>query len=221
MRDKPEPKIKRIMSLVEKLPYFSLDDLAAVEKDKVYLKILFSRYEKTGKVIRLKKGLYVAERHILSTLSSRRGADGEEAAAYYEFLANILCQPSYLSLEYILCQHNILTELPVNFTSAAKNKTTHFSNKLGNFLYHKVKEELFCGFEIIKKANFTILQANKSKALFDFLYLRKNLLINKTAIKELRLNLDCFNKNDIAEFKQYLVLEKSEKMREIFKELFR
>lgn len=64
MRNEPKSKISRIISLASKLPYFSLDNLSAVEKDKNYLKVLFSRYSKAGKIIRLKKGLYVAKEYI-------------------------------------------------------------------------------------------------------------------------------------------------------------
>jgi len=200
-------KIKRIIASVENLPYFTLDDLSSIEKNKNYLKILFSRYEKTGKLIRLKKGIYVTERYLLSN---------REMNKYHEFLANLLYQPSYLSLDYILCRHNLLTELPKNFTSATKNKTAHFSNKLGNFFYHKIKNELFCGFDIIKEDVFNIMRATKAKALFDFLYFRKNLLTNENAIEELRLNLGEITEKDMEELKSYIKLEKSKKMNEIF-----
>jgi len=200
-------KIKRIIASVENLPYFTLDDLSSIEKNKNYLKILFSRYEKTGKLIRLKKGTYVTERYLLGN---------REMSQYHEFLANLLYQPSYLSLDYILCRHNLLTELTKNFTSATKNKTAHFSNKLGNFFYHKIKDELFCGFDIIKEGVFNIMRATKAKALFDFLYFRKNLLTNENAIEELRLNLGEITEKDMEELKSYIKLEKSKKMNEIF-----
>ena len=203
-------KIGRIIALAEKLPYFTLDDLLPVEKNRDYLKILLSRQEKSGKIIRLKKGVYVAERYLLEHL------DRKEMDIYYEFLANILYRPSYLSLEYVLYQNNLLTEMPKNFISVSKNKTTGFSNRFGNFLYHKIKDKLFCGFEIIKKGDFTILRASRAKALFDFLYLRKNLLINKNAFEELRLNSENLTKEDLKELEKYIKIEGSKKMEEIF-----
>ncbi|MDD5454663.1 MAG: hypothetical protein PHW62_04100 [Candidatus Ratteibacteria bacterium] len=205
-------KIKRILASLENLPYFTLADLSSIEKNKHYLKILFSRYEKSGKLIRLKKGVYVTERYLL-------GHNGINH--YHEFLANILYQPSYLSLDYILYQHNLLTELPKNFTSVAKNKTARFANKLGNFFYHKIKDDLFRGFDILKEGDFTIMKATKAKALFDFLYLRKNFLTNEKAIEELRLNLGEITRKDLKEFKEYLKLENSKKMKEIFATLYK
>jgi predicted transcriptional regulator of viral defense system len=210
MRNDIKTKIGKIIALVETLPYFTLDDLLSVEKNKNYLKVLFSRQEKSGKIIRLKKGIYVTERYFLKHLSFA------EKDFYYEFLANFFSKPSYLSLDYILYQHNLLTEIPVNFTSITKNKTAHFSNKFGNFFYHKIKDKLFCGFELVKKGSFTILRASKSKALFDFLYLRKNLLVNKETFDELRINLENLTKKELNELEKYIKLEASKKMKEIF-----
>ncbi|MDI6883246.1 MAG: hypothetical protein QMC93_02105 [Patescibacteria group bacterium] len=215
MRNSSNSKIKKIILLAEKLPYFNFADLSPIEKDKTYLKILFSRYEKRGKLIRLKKGFYTTKEYVDKIQKENT------FSFYLEFLANILREPSYLSLDYILYQHELLTEIPVNFTSVTSNKTSRFSNKFGNFFYHKVKAKLFSGFEIIKEGDFTLKRATKAKALFDFLYLRKNFLVDKSSIKELRLNLTNFTKSDLKEFEKYLRLEGSKKMKEIYNYLFK
>ncbi|TSC95475.1 MAG: hypothetical protein Athens101410_534 [Parcubacteria group bacterium Athens1014_10] len=215
MRNEFNSKIEKIIALSKGLPYFTFDAFSTIEKNKTYLKILLSRYEKNNKLIRLKKGIYVNKEYFDQIQKNNT------FNFYSEFLSNILYQPSYLSLDYVLYQHNLLTELPVNFTSISKNKTAVFSNKIGNFIYHKVKNELFCGFKIIKNGDFIISKASKAKALFDFLYLRKNILINKKAVEELRLNLGDFNKGDLREFKKYLKIEKSKKMKEISGYLFK
>jgi predicted transcriptional regulator of viral defense system len=215
MRNNDSSKIRKIISLAEKLPYFNFADLIPIETNKTYLKILFSRYEKKERLVRLKKGFYTTKEYVDQSQKSNI------FSSYLEFLANILYQPSYLSLDYILYKHNLLTEMPVNFTSMTLKKTNKFSNKFGNFFYHKIKENLFFGFEIIKEGDFTILKATKAKALFDFLYLRKNSLINKKTVEELRLNLDNFDKLDLKEFKKYSQLEGSKKMKEIFNWLWK
>ncbi len=209
MRNNTGTKIKRILALAENFPSFTLDDLVPVEKNKDYLRILFSRQEKKGAVIRLKKGVYVTEKYFLG------GITGQERDFYCEFLANILYKSSYLSLDYVLYRHNIITEIPVNFTSVSKNKTACFSNRLGRFFYHKIKDPLFCGFDIIKKGDFTILRAGKAKALFDFLYLRKTSLVDEKAVEELRLNVNILTSSDMRELKKYVNLEGSKKMDEI------
>lgn len=214
MRNKETTKIKTIFAAVEKLPYFSFDDLASLETNKVYLKILFSRYEKAGKVIRLKKGIYVSKDYIDKVEKSGR------ISTYLEFLVCILYIPSYISLDYILYKYNILTEVPVNFTAVTKKKTASFSNNFGGFFYHKIKPQLFRGYETIKENEFVIFWATKAKALFDYLYFRKNSIVDKNSADELRLNLKEFGKKDKEELKRYIKVEGSKKMEKIYIYLF-
>ena len=159
-------------------------------------------------MIRLKKGVYTTNVYVEKM--KNRG----EIEVFTDFLANYLYSPSYLSLETILYRHNLLTEIPVNLISVTKNKTAVFINKLGNFLYHKIKPSIFRGFELCRESDFSFMKASKAKALFDFLYLRKNILPNKEAVKELRLNVENLNRADINELKKYVALEGSKKMKE-------
>ena len=202
------------MALAEKLPVFTFDDFLGIEKDRHYLWLVLHRYKKSGKLLRLKKGVYTSTSYVEKM--KNRG----ELEIFLDFLANFLYPPSYLSLETILYRHNILTEIPVNFVSITKNKTAAFSNKLGNFLYHKIKTSLFCGFELAEESGFSLIRATKAKAVFDFLYLRKNVLPNKEAVKELRLNLEHLSRPDINELKKYVALEGSPKMKELLNYLF-
>ncbi len=161
-------------------------------------------------MVRLRKNLYVT-RKFLDT-AEKKGFFSD----YVEFTANKLYPPSYLSLDYVLHECNMLTELPRNITSVALRKTDRFTNELGNFIYHKIKEELYLGFKVVKKGNLSILRATKAKALFDFLYFRKRLLVDKEAVSELRLNLEGFTKKDFKELKGYIDLEGSKRMKEIY-----
>ncbi len=215
MRNEYNSKIQKILGLGKRFPLFSFDTFSSIEKNRVYLKILFARAVKSGKIIRLKKGFYVTREYIENIRKNQR------LSAYIEFLANDINPHSYLSLEYVLYRYNILTEIPVNYTSITENKTKSFSNDLGVFLYHKIKKELFCGYSIKKEGDYSIAEASKSKALFDFLYLRKNSLMDISAIKELRLNLEGFSSKDILEFKNYINIEGSKKMKQIFVWLFK
>ena len=202
------------LRFVKTLPEFTLSDLSPLTIDKAYLKILLSRYAKNHKIVRLKKGLYTT-REYLERIEKRGWL-----SSYTEFLANTLHQPSYLSLDYVLSQHELLTGLPFNFTSVSQNKTLSLSNHFGHFFYHKVKKELFTGFKAVKEGNWTLFKATKAKALFDYLYLRKNHLLDKKAVEELRLNLQNFKKNDRKEFQKYLKIEGSKKMKLISHWLF-
>ena len=85
---------------------------------------------------------------------------------------------------------------------------------MANF-YHKIKNTLFYGFLILKEGNFTIFKATKAKTLFDFLYLRKNEIVDESSI-EFRLNLKNISKNEFKELEKYIKLEGSKKMKEIY-----
>jgi len=204
-----EFKTKIIFNFVKKLPYFTIDDIYPVEKNKTYLIVFLSRYTKSGKIIRLKKGVYTTREYI-------EEIQKKDIYPYYlEFISNILYPPSYLSLEYVLSEYNIITEFSSNFTLITTNKTNYFSNKLGNFFYHTIKKELFSGFNIYKEGSFTILKASRPKALFDFLYFRKNFLHNIETIEELRLNLNNITKKDMKVLEKFVNIEGSKKMRNI------
>lgn len=205
-----EKRSKTIIELAGKLPVFTFNDFLGVEENDSYLRMVLHRYEKSGKLLRLKKGIYTTAAYVEKMRN--RG----EIEIFTDFLANFLYTPSYLSLDTILYRNNILTEIPVNLTSVSQNKTAIFTNKLGNFIYHTIKSSLFFGFELSEDCGFSIMRATKAKALFDFLYLRKNILPNKETVSELRLNVENLSRSDIKELRRYIALEGSKKLKKIF-----
>ena len=118
---------KTIFALVKKLPFFDFSDIAPVEKNRTYLAVLSSRHVKSGRFFRLKKNFYVTNEYVNET--QKNGTFN----LYLEFLANVLYRPSYLSLEYVLFKHNLITELTANFTSITTGKTNIFQTTSANF----------------------------------------------------------------------------------------
>jgi len=202
----------KIVSSVRGLPYFMVENLNLYGVDQNYLRVILSRLTRRKEIIRLKKGFYTTKSFV------EKIEKENNFSSFLEFLSTKIYFPSYLSLDYVLYENNILTEIPKNFTLITKNKTITFSNDFGVFIYHKIKDELFLGFEIRKIDNFLIYKSSLAKALFDFLYLRKNIILSKQMLMELRLNLDNFKEK--TEFKKYVDMEGSKKMKEIFSLLF-
>jgi len=215
MNETRKNKSTEIGEAIENLPYFAIADLMPMEKDKNYLKVLFYRFSKQGKIKSLKRGIYVSGKFLENI--NRKNFINE----YSEFIGNVIYKPSYLSLEYVLEKYGVLSESVSSFTLVSEKKTNKFSNHLGIFKYYNIQEELFRGFKIKKKGDFLIAEATLAKALFDFLYFRKNILFSGSQIDELRLNLDSFRKKDFKELKKYVNLEKSKKMKEIFDHLIK
>lgn len=196
----------KVIAEVETLPYFTVDNLKILGVKKEYLHRILSRGLKKGSVLRFKKGVYT------TTSFVQHSKITGEYSSFVEFVSSILYRPSYLSLEYVLYEHNILTEVPVAFTAITTNKTKRFTNGIGTFIYHSVKPKLFTGFASARKGSFIINKATRAKALFDFLYLRKSAINNRESFDTLRLNLETLTAHDKKEFRTYTEEEGSKKM---------
>ena len=172
----------------------TLSQLIEVSDNSLYANI--KRWLKNGHLIQLKKGCYVTEEYF-QNLSDRD--------IYRSFVANKLREPSYLSLEYVLQKHNILTEAVVAFTSVTLKSSRIYKNKLGIYIYRNLKEDLFRGYRILSRNSFNIREATKAKALFDYFYLKfwRRKEIDREVLQSLRLNLGEFSASDLREFSQY------------------
>lgn len=212
---KTSSKIARIIEVAKRLPLFTIDNLASIETNKKYLRIVLSRYVKSGILVRLKKGVYVAKEYLDNIEKKQR------AVEYAEFLACVLYEPSYLSLEYILHKHGVLTESTIVVTAVSLKKTASFNTTLGAYRYHAITDRLFVGFDSKRNGEYLIHRASLAKALFDFLYFRKNHLKNDEAVKELRLNLGILKAKDKRELANYVKLEGSKLMKNIYTKLWK
>ena len=128
----------------------------------------FGRWEKQGKLIRLRQGYY--------TFPSCKG-NGD--APYY--FANKIYAPSYVSLQSALSFYGMIPEGVVQITSVTSRKTASFHNPFGEYIYQSVKPQLMFGYSI-EKSNFTntwsMLLASPEKALLDLLYLNPQPVFN-------------------------------------------
>src|SRR4030043_2100519 len=101
-------QVKKIKKL-ENLSYFNKDTVSQyidVKTNTLFADI--NRWIKNGTLIQLKKGFYV---------TSNNYEKLQNKTMYLEFISNKLREPSYLSLEYILQKHSILTESVYAITS--------------------------------------------------------------------------------------------------------
>lgn len=171
-----------------------------------------NRWLKQGVLILLKKGFYVTNEYYLSL---------KEKGVYREFLANKLREPSYLSLEYVLQKHGVLTEVIYAYTSVTLKSKRIYDNKLGNFCYHNIKKDLFTGFTLKDHNGFEIREATLAKALFDYLYFRLLRLhdISSELLMSYRFNLDSLSHKDFRELDSYCQLSGWKKFDGLVKQL--
>lgn len=172
------------------------ETLRQLEKDNDRLDFNIKYWLKKGTIIALKRGVYVLKE------KWERETNKDD---YLEYVANQLYQPSYLSGEYVMSKFGLLTEAVFGITSMTTKTTKTFTNSLGNFTYYSLSPALFFGFEVKKIGSFSVAVAKKSKAVFDFLYLRfiKNTPVNEKTIEEMRINWENMTKDEFGELVQY------------------
>lgn len=118
-----------------------------------------SRWVKSGRLIQLKRGLY-----IFNELDQGRGVARL-------FIANKLYEPSYISMETALSLYGIIPEGVSVATSITAKVTRRFDNEAGHFLYQHVKPSAFRGFRQESMDGCPVFIAEPEKAVLDFLYL--------------------------------------------------
>lgn len=148
-----------------------------------------SFWKKKGYIRNLRKGIY-----FLSKLEKNINPMLMASKLYY---------PSYVSLEFALNYYGIIPDIPGTYTSVTTRKTKKFKNDYGNFSYRKIKRELFGGYKTLQEKNISFNIATPEKAIMDFLYLNKNILVARADFwRELRINEEFkFNKKTIENYK--------------------
>ena len=171
----------------ERIPYFTIEGFkqsAEISKAE-QARLLLHRWVKAGRIIPLKKGMYMTSRFY-----EQRRSDASFSAA----VSAILLPQSYLSLEYILQRNNLLTEVTYPVTAITAKNTRRVNNPLGTFWYRNLRADLYHGFTISEYYGVRFAQATLAKALFDYLYLRPLSGVLRVPdfdiAEELRLNLD-------------------------------
>jgi hypothetical protein len=207
-----------LLSPFENLPYFTIAGFRQIAGEQVageqHARVALYRWVKAGHLIALKKGVYMHrrffERH-------------RQEAAFSPLVSAILLPQSYLSLEFVLQQHGLLTEITYPVTALTFKYTRTITNLAGTFIFRHIKPELYLGFQILEAYGVPYAQASKAKALFDYLYLRPfpaNISPHAFNLaEELRLNLDEFTSAEREEFAGYVAFSRMPKMQHIWHNL--
>lgn len=198
-----------LSKISQKLLVFNKNVLRPLEKNSSTLSANINYWLKQKKIIGLKNGWYIlADKY-------RQVSDKD---GYLEYIANQLLQPSYLSAEYVLAKYQVLSE-PVNALTSITSKTgREIINDLGAFRYYSLTPRLFLGYKIGSFQGAPVFEAEKAKALFDFLYLRflKSRPISVGALADLRLNWENISREDFRKAEEYLKLAKNQRLIVLF-----
>ena len=150
-------------SFISTVAELSVFDLATVlqmtGQDRAQVRVQLHRWAKAGKVIRLRRGLYVlADRHRKRKLSPLH-------------VANELYRPSYLSALWALSYYGLVPEAVPVYQSVSPRVTRRFVNPFGSFTYLSVKQDLFWGYATRIVDGESVVIADPEKAILDFWYL--------------------------------------------------
>jgi predicted transcriptional regulator of viral defense system len=208
-----------ILSAFEELPYFTVNSFRQIAGDEItpaHARIALHRWAQAGHILQLKKGVYM----------HRRFFEQHRAKLHFSAVVSAILFPqSYLSLEYILQQHGVLTEITYPVTAITTKNTRTIQNKIGIFVYRHIKPKLYHGFDFKRAYGISYAQASAAKALFDYLYLRpfpsNRLPTNYNLADELRLNLEDFSTTGRQEFCEYVRISDKPKMYRIHENLER
>lgn len=209
-------KTELLVKLADK-PYFTpvaVEQLSG--RSGATVRQLLWRWYKTGKVLRLKQGYYMARDFYV-----RYG----DKPGFVEMVSQVVEPYSYVSREYVLQQHGVLTEGVYGVTAVTAKNTHRVENQIGLFEYCHVQDRLYRGWKVQQNMGIECHVATKAKALFDYLYLRLLGEMEKSGeynlAEDLRLKLKEFTEEERREWKGYVVMARSPKMTAVDENLWR
>jgi hypothetical protein len=88
-------------------------------------------------------------------------------------VARVIYGPAYVSLEYALHFYGLLPDVVFALTLVTPRITRDFKTPVGEFIYHKIRSDLFWGYDP------TTLMGEREKVLIDYLYLYSGRLVPK------------------------------------------
>ena len=169
------------------------------------LKDKISDLEKQEKIIRLKRGLYVA-----SPLVS-----GKEPSI--ELIANHLYGPSYVSKESALRFYGLIPESVYNTSSITLKRSRTFTNSFGQFEYLFSHSNYYSiGINQVVQDDYAFLIASREKALCDLIIYTPKLRIRSMKSlqiyleEDLRFDMTEFYKMNVSIFEQCVNVSKKE-----------
>lgn len=178
------------LKIVVKLPVINTENLYAGISDPAGIEVQISRWSKAGKLIQLKRGMYLlAEPYRLID-------------PYDPYIAAVLKKPSYVSMEKALEYHNMIPEAVTVYTSITAKRKSRYVSEAGIFDYSYINKSLFWGYDSVTVNKQTAFIANCEKAILDFFYIRKA-DISLDYLNELRLqNVKKINTKKLFEYAQ-------------------
>ena len=132
---------------------FSLSDISSlVDENRASLSVQLTRLVRSGLLVHPVRGWYENPFHPPSK----------------EETAMVIRYPSFLSMEYALSRHGILSQNVFTLTLVTRKLPYNYRTEHCVYEYHQIRKELFRGY----MQEGSILVAEPEKALLDLIYIR-------------------------------------------------
>ena len=169
---------------------FDLNVLSSVYPETKHIVEKARRLESDGKIIRLKKGMYVVSPEETGKVLNRN------------LIANHIYGPSYVSLQTALRHYGLIPERVHLIQSLTTKHSRSFETPVGNFDYKCCSKEYFpIGVRLENDNDITYLIATPEKALCDLINYSKG--VNLRFMKDIALYLEediRFDMDTLSEF---------------------
>jgi predicted transcriptional regulator of viral defense system len=183
--------IDKLAGYVVDSPVFNAEMLRVGKADPRSVNVQLSRWKKAGKIIRLRRGLYLMNSPYIKL-----------PAGYDLYIAGALHSPSYISLHKALEYHGLIPEGVAVYTCVTTRRPVTVRNLVGEFTYRHLRQDLFWGYEKAETAAGDFFVASPEKALLDLFYL-DGVKISEAYLEELRLqNPETFDLDRLGIFAQ-------------------
>ncbi len=149
-----------LLRLTRETPLFETGLLLAGEVQPASVRVQLARWVKEGKLQRLRRGLYLL-------------AEPYRATTPHPFqIANMLVQPSYVSLQAALAYYGLIPEHVPQPTSVTVRRPARYVTPVGAFFFRHIHPRLFWGYRRVEVApGAWAWVAEPEKALLDLLHL--------------------------------------------------
>jgi predicted transcriptional regulator of viral defense system len=153
-------EFNELLRLVGNDPIFESSLLLAGDVDPKLMRIQLSRWVRSGKIQRLRRGLYAI-------------APPYQKQQPHPFLvANHLQKASYVSLQSALSFYGLIPEVVNVTTSVSTGRPERLETPLGTYEFRHVKQESFFGYQMTSLGDQSAFVATPEKALLDLIYLQ-------------------------------------------------
>lgn len=151
-------RFREFKSIVKDFPLFNLNDIRKFAPE--FHRRQLHTWTRNGYLTPIAGGYYVlAEKTIDET--------------YLFMAANLLYEPSYISLESALAYYQVIPETVLGVTSISSRRTKQFTSDWGVFQYRSMRSDLLFGYDVvIVNQQKKYKMAKLEKAILDYLYLQ-------------------------------------------------